>query len=74
MKKALLILTTLSAAVLLSTSALAETRGKSLKRAEREIRKANYVEAETIYRRLLEKDQSDKDARLGLSQCDRAPD
>jgi tetratricopeptide (TPR) repeat protein len=67
MKKALRILTALSAAVLLSTSALAETRGKSLKRAESEMRKANFTEAEKIYRRLLEKDQTDKDARLGLS-------
>ena len=67
MKKALRILTALSAALLLSTSALAETRGKSLKRAESEIRKANLTEAEKIYRRLLEKDQTDKEARLGLS-------
>ena len=67
MKKALLILTALSAAVLLSTSALAETRGKSLKRAVSEIRKANFIEAEKIYRGLLEKDQTDKEARLGLS-------
>src|SRR5262245_20715391 len=67
MKKALRILTDLSAALLLSTSALAQTRGKSLKRAEREIRKANFTEAEKIYRRLLEKDQTDKEARLGLS-------
>ncbi len=67
MKKALRILTTLSAAVLLSTSVLAESRGKSLKRAESEIRKANFTEAEKIYRRLLEKDQTDKEARLGLS-------
>src|SRR5215475_1170867 len=67
MKKALRILTVLSAAVLLSTSAWAETRGKSLKRAESEIRKANFTEAEMIYRRLLEKDQTDKEARLGLS-------
>src|SRR5262245_66498842 len=67
MKKALRILTALSAALLLSTSALAETRGKSLKRAEREVRKANFTEAEKIYRGLLEKDQTDKEARLGLS-------
>jgi predicted aspartyl protease len=67
MKNALRILTILSAAVLLSASALAETRGKSLKRAADEIRKTNYAEAENIYRRLLEKDQTDKDARLGLS-------
>jgi tetratricopeptide (TPR) repeat protein len=67
MKKALRILTALTAALLLSTSALAETRGKSLKRAESEIRKANFTEAEKIYRRLLEKDQTDKEARLGLS-------
>src|SRR5262245_60441311 len=67
MKKALRILTVLLAAVLLSAPALAETRSKTLKRAESEIRKANFVEAEKIYRRLLEKDQTDKDARLGLS-------
>ena len=67
MANALRVLTVLSAAVLLSTSALAETRGKSLKRADAEIRKANFVEAENIYRKLLEKDQTDKDARLGLS-------
>src|SRR5262249_17084839 len=67
MKKALRILTALSAALLLSTSALAETRGKSLKRAESEIRKANFTEAEKICRRLLETDQTDKEARLGLS-------
>src|SRR4030095_10776514 len=40
---------------------------KPRKRAESEIRKANLTEAETIYRRLLEKDQTDKEARLGLS-------
>jgi predicted aspartyl protease len=57
----------LLAAVLLSVVALAETRGKALKRAEAEIRRINYAEAEKIYRRLLEKDQTDKDARLGLS-------
>jgi tetratricopeptide (TPR) repeat protein len=67
MKKALRILTALSAAILLSTSALAETRGKSLKRAVSEIRKANFIEAEKIYRGLLEKDQTDNEARLGLS-------
>ncbi|HZF37673.1 MAG TPA: aspartyl protease family protein [Blastocatellia bacterium] len=67
MKNALRILTILSAAVLLSASTLAETRGKSLKRAAAEIRKTNYTEAEQIYRRLLEKDQTDKEARLGLS-------
>ncbi|HEY7184187.1 MAG TPA: aspartyl protease family protein [Blastocatellia bacterium] len=67
MKNALRILTILLAAVLLSASVLAETRGKSLKRAADEIRKTDYVEAEKIYRRLLEKDQTDKEARLGLS-------
>src|SRR5215470_9423474 len=67
MKKALRILTALSAALLLSTSALAQTRGRSLKRAMSEIRKANFTEAEKIYQRLLEKDQTDKEARLGLS-------
>ncbi|MFN0112904.1 MAG: aspartyl protease family protein [Blastocatellia bacterium] len=51
----------------LNFSALAETRGKALKRAEKEIRGANFAEAEKIYRDLLTKNQADKDARLGLS-------
>jgi len=67
MTNALRILTVLLTAVLLSASALAETRDKALKRAGGEIRKANYIEAEKIYRYLLEKDQTDKEARLGLS-------
>ncbi len=50
-----------------SQSALAESRGKALKRAEKELRQANFGEAEKIYRHLVEKDQNDKDARLGLS-------
>src|SRR5262249_46002110 len=67
MKKALRILTVLLAAAILPVAASAETRGKTLKRAEGEMRKANFTEAEKIYRRLLEKDQTDKEARLGLS-------
>lgn len=47
---------------------LAESRGKALKRAEREIRQGNYKEAEKVYRRLLDADASDRDARLGLSR------
>ncbi len=71
MKIALRILTMfLSLAVLIAAAtqpALAETRGKALKRAEKEIRAANFEQAEKIYRELLEKDQLDKEARLGLS-------
>jgi predicted aspartyl protease/Flp pilus assembly protein TadD len=51
----------------LAAVAAAESRGKALKRAESEIRNANYIEAEKIYRHLVEKDQTDKEARLGLS-------
>ena len=58
---------TAMAVAVLSFPALAETRGRSLKRAEKEIRAAKFPEAEKIYRQLLEKDQTDKDARLGLS-------
>jgi tetratricopeptide (TPR) repeat protein len=50
-----------------SAAVLAESRGKALKRAEKELRKANFGEAEKIYRELIERDQNDKDARLGLS-------
>ncbi len=45
----------------------AESRGKALKRAEKEIRAGNLVQAETIYRSLLQQNQEDKDARLRLS-------
>ena len=45
----------------------AESRGKALKRAEKEIRAGNPVQAETIYRSLLQQNQDDKVARLGLS-------
>ena len=51
----------------LCLAALAQSRGKSLKRADGEMRKANFVEAEKLYRGLLEKDPMDKDALLGLS-------
>lgn len=47
--------------------ALAESRGKVLKRAEGEIRKGNFEAAEKLYRTLLAQDQTDKDAQLGLS-------
>jgi tetratricopeptide (TPR) repeat protein len=51
----------------LSQPALSESRDKSLKRAAKELRLANFEEAEKIYRQLIEKDQNDKVARLGLS-------
>jgi predicted aspartyl protease/Flp pilus assembly protein TadD len=54
-------------AAAVSSSALAESRGKALKRAEKQIRDANFEEAARIYRELLTHDQTDKDARLGLS-------
>lgn len=51
----------------LGTMAFAESRGKALKRAEKETRAANFDQAEKIYRQLLEHDATDKEARLGLS-------
>jgi len=51
----------------LSTTAFAESRGKAIKRAEKEVRSANFEQAEKIYRELIEHDQTDKEARLGLS-------
>jgi predicted aspartyl protease/Flp pilus assembly protein TadD len=53
--------------VSLPAAGLAESRGKALKRAEKELRQANFGEAEKIYRQLVERDQKDKAARLGLS-------
>ncbi len=71
MKSALRMLTfilmAMTVVVALSLPALAESRGKALKRAEKEVRAANFTEAEKIYRQLIDKDQADKDARLGLS-------
>jgi tetratricopeptide (TPR) repeat protein len=46
--------------------ALAESRSKAIKRAEKELRQANFEAAEKIYRQLLDRDQHDKVARLGL--------
>lgn len=63
----IVILSVMTMVVALSLPTLAESRGKALKRAEKEIRAANFTEAEKIYRQLLDKDQADKDARLGLS-------
>lgn len=60
-------LTVMALVVAVSVPALAESRGKALKRADKEMRNANFLEAEKIYLLLLEKDQADKDARLGLS-------
>src|SRR5262245_48606634 len=51
----------------LTPAAWAESRGKALKRAEKELRQANFEEAEKIYRQLLQENGQDKDARLGLS-------
>src|SRR5262249_47639579 len=68
MKTILLILIfLLFVAPALTHPAGAESRGKSLKRAEKEMRRANFIEAEKIYRRLLESNTDDKEARLGLS-------
>ncbi len=63
---AVLLAVTMTVTILCNT-AVAESRGKALKRAEKQIRESNFVEAEKIYRQLLERDQADKEARLGLS-------
>lgn len=71
MKSALRMLTIFAATAMtvavFNFPALAESRGKALKRADKEMRGANFPEAEKIYLQLLEKDQADKEARLGLS-------
>jgi len=46
---------------------LVPAQGKTSKRAEREIRLGNFAEAEKIYRQLIEHDQANNNARLGLS-------
>lgn len=44
-----------------------QSRGKVMKQAEKELRQANFANAESLYRQLLERDQNDKAARLGMS-------
>jgi tetratricopeptide (TPR) repeat protein len=67
MKFALRVCLLLLALAAISHTALAESRDKALKRATREIYKGNFDEAEKICRRLLERNQDDAEARLGLS-------
>jgi len=62
-----IVLVAAATSITLCTTALAESRGKALKRAEKETRAANFDQAEKIYRELLQHDQADKEARLGLS-------
>jgi len=57
----------LIATSLMPFTTLAESRSKAMKRAEAELRKGNYAEAERVYRHLTEQDQDDNEARLGLS-------
>lgn len=45
----------------------AQSRGKVLKQAEKEVRQANFPVAETLFQQLIERNQSDRQARLGLS-------
>lgn len=67
MKRTLRTVFLIGLALSLTLEAFAESRGKALKRADGEIRKANFAEAEKVYRHLLEKEAGDKEARLGLS-------
>ena len=50
-----------------SPTASAWSHDKDLKRAQNELRKGNFDEAEKIYRRLIEHQPDDNEARLGLS-------
>jgi len=51
----------------INIEAWGQSRGRLLKQAEKEVRQANFTGAEAIYQQLLERDQADKMARLGLS-------
>lgn len=63
-----LLLAFLVFSILTPTSGVfAWSRDKDLKRAQNEIRKGNFDEAEKIYRHLLEQKSDDNEARLGLS-------
>ncbi len=44
-----------------------QSRGKVMKQAEKELRQANFATAESLYRQLVDRDQNDKQARLGMS-------
>lgn len=61
------VLFSLLIAALAISPVLAESRGKTLKRAKSEIYAGNFAEAEALYRQLIAKNQEDMEARLGLS-------
>src|SRR5262245_3169419 len=67
MKNALRLLSLSLIIISISMTAFAESRAKTLKRAAGEMRRANFAEAERLYRLLIEKDSTDNIARLGLS-------
>lgn len=54
--------------LVISFTVQSESRGKALKRAEKEMRAGNFEQAATIYNEVLAKTPEDKEARLGLSQ------
>lgn len=53
--------------LLMAGGAVAQSRGKLMKQAEREMRQANFAAAENLYREVLDRDQTDNAARLGMS-------
>ncbi len=53
--------------VIAAGAGMAQSRGKLMKQAEREMRQANFTIAEGLYRQVLERDQADNAARQGLS-------
>lgn len=54
-------------ALVLPDSGLAQSRGRLLKQADREMRQARFTEAEALYQQVVDRDQADKSARLSLS-------
>ena len=52
---------------LMSVEANAQSRSKLIRQAEKEVRQANFSSAEALYRQVVERDQSDRQALLGLS-------
>ena len=53
--------------ILFPASGQAQSRGRLMKQADREMRQANFAGAEILYQQVLDRDQADKSARLGLS-------
>lgn len=62
-----LLMVMLLAFISMSAEVNAQSRSKLIRQAEKELRQSNFSAAEALYRQAVDRDQSDQQARLGLS-------